>query len=530
MLLWSLSDTDPDKGIFMKEEDIKEKIFDRFPWTLKLLKPHIRTRLELLRNKSAGGREIKWYRKDKKYCLPYETRENIKAENQHDESLKINFIEELKLIASDIYDADDGEYQETAEICSNVVHLIFEKQGLLFTHFLASEEENGDLLVVSDCIDEILTQRKIAADKLENQRDYVENVIRQIFYHGSPKQREYLTNLSRTYVLLFSLQADPRIIEYFSSMSSSFNLFVGSDILVKSLSERYLEKGDQVARNLLKMASQAGISMYLSECVLEEIYKHIQGTNYEFLNHFMQIEPYVTRELARNSNKILVRAYFYAKKENKVKGWKSYIGQFMSYDKIEQDSGREELKKYLLSEYGLRFIENEELESACDVSKVNLLSEVLLTSDDKKNKDLAYNTALLVHGVYGLRKKNRETTSVSEYGLRTWWMTNQSRIIKHTYKIVKNNSSKYIMRPEYLLNFIAMSPKCKDVRKSFHNIFPSNFGVQLGHRLKDDVFHKVLADVAEWKDYEPGRITALMSGLSDDLKSDRLKRYNNNLE
>ena len=33
------------------------------------------------------------------------------------------------------------------------------------------------------------------------------------------------------------------------------------------------------------------------------------------------------------------------------------------------------------------------------------------------------------------------------------------------------------------------------------------------------------ADVAEWKDYEPGRIKALMSKLSDDLKSDRLKRY-----
>ncbi len=130
---------------------------------------------------------------------------------------------------------------------------------------------------------------------------------------------------SRTYVLLFSLQAEPKIIEYFSTMSSSFKLFLGSDILVKALSERYLEKEDQVARNLLKMASASGISMYLSECVLEEVLTHIQGTCYEFINYFSEMEPYITKEVARNSNKILIRSYFYAKEERKVWSWKSYI-------------------------------------------------------------------------------------------------------------------------------------------------------------------------------------------------------------
>ncbi len=54
---------------------------------------------------------------------------------------------------------------------------------------------------------------------------------------------------------MFTLQAEPRIIEYFSAMSSSFRLFLGSNILVKALSERYLDEEDQVARNLLKMAA-----------------------------------------------------------------------------------------------------------------------------------------------------------------------------------------------------------------------------------------------------------------------------------
>lgn len=530
MILWSLSETDPDKGILMSEDEIRIKIFEKFPWTKKLLKGHIKQRLELLRTKGISGREVRWYRKDKKYCLPYETRESIRGENKNDESLKITFIEELKVLASGLCDADDGEYQNIARICDQVVHAIFEKQGLLFSHFLASVEENDSPLVVSDCIDSVLNGWNIAPELIEIYRDYIESIIRRVFYHGSPTQREYLKNLSRTYVLLFTLQAEPKIIEYFSTMSASFRLFIGSDILVKALSERYLAKEDQVARNLLEMSSSSGISMYLSECVLEEIYTHIRGTYYEFINYFSEMEPYITREIARNSNKILIRAYFYAKEEGRVKGWKAYIDQFITYNKVQTSEGRDELKKYLMAEFNLKFAENDELESVSNIENVNLLSEAMLANDDKKNEELAYNTALLVHGVYGLRNKYGETGSVSEYGLKTWWMTNQSRVLRYTTDLIRNNLSKYIMRPEYILNFIAMSPNCEEVRRSFKNIFPSNFGVQLGHRLKDDVFHKILADVNEWKEYEPGRITAKMSELSDKLKSDRLKRYEQTLE
>ncbi len=153
----------------------------------------------------------------------------------------------------------------------------------------------------------------------------------------------------------------------------------------------------------------------------------------------------------------------------------------------------------------------------------------MMANNTKDNYNLAYNTALLVHGVYGLRQKNNEIGSVSEYGLKTWWMTNQTKVLKHTIGVVRERGSQYIMRPEYILNFIAMSPKCEDVRKSFSGIFPSTFGIQLGNRLKDEVFHKVLADVNQWKNYSPGRITTLMSDLSDKLKTDRLRRYDKTL-
>ncbi len=527
VILWALSNTDPDKGIFMSEYQIGDKIYNQFPWALKLIKGHIRQRLEKLRTKNETGREVRWYKKEKKYCLPYKTRQIIKSENQMDESLRISFIDEMKLIASNLFDADEGEYQKVAEISSDVVHAIFQKQGLLFSHFLQSDEESDAPPVVSDCIDDAIIKVNVKREHTEQYREHIETIIRKVFYHGSPNQRKYLSNLSRTYVLLFTLQAEPRIIEYFSTMSASFKLFLGGDILVRALSERYLDKEHQVTRNLLKMASVSGISMLLSECVLEEVYSHICGTYYEFSNHFEAMEPYLTSEITRNSDKILIRSYFSARREKFVKSWGNFLGQFITYSNINKPEGREELKKYLLSEYGLSFVENGELESVSTKSDVELLVEAMLVNDDKKNKALAYNTALQVHGIYGLRSKNKEATTSMEYGLKTWWVTNQHRVLRHTREIIREKKAQYIMRPEYVLNFIAMSPNCEEVRTSFKNIFPSIFGIQLGHRLNDDTFHKIMSKVGEWKDYEPGRITALMSDLSDELKTDRLKRYSN---
>ena len=178
----------------------------------------------------------------------------------------------------------------------------------------------------------------------------------------------------------------------------------------------------------------------------------------------------------------------------------------------------------------LIFTENSELEAITNSDKVQALTNAMLEAIDKKNLNLAHNTALLVHGIYGLRSINKEVASVSEYGLKTWWMTNQIKVLKYTADIIRSNRSHYIMRPEFVLNFIAMSPKCEQVRNSFKDIFPSVFGIQLGHRLKDDVFHGIMSDVQTWKEHEPGRITALMSDLSDKLKSDRLKRYDQSLE
>lgn len=521
LILWALRNTDHENGIYKNCIEICNDIKENFPWATNYLSAHLYNRLEVMSKKSDSGRKINWHKKDDKYCLPFETRIAIKEENREDEALKIDFFDEIELQASQLFSGDDGEYKIIAKLTHEVIIKVFEKQGLLLSYIVKNDDQNDNkTLVISDCIEYVLIDNKIQIEIIESYREHIYNLIRSIFYASSITQRKYLYNLSRAYVLLFTLRAEPRIIEYFSSMCASFNIFIGSDILVKALSERYLNEEDQVCRNMLKIAVESGISLNLSSCVLDEVFWHLKTTNYEFMNHFIESEQYITREMARNSSKILIRAYFYAKENNQIKTWRAYINQFISHENLESGIGREELKKYLIAELKLKFIENEQLESVVPNEKVTALAAQLMESDIKDNKQLALSSALLVFGIYGLRKKNNELSNSSPFGFNTWWLTNQTRIRHHTNEIVKANYDKhYIMKPEFLLNFMAISPSCEQARKTLKNILPSNIGIELGHRLKEDVFHEVLSKVSEWKDYESGRRNTLISNLSDQLKS-----------
>lgn len=529
LILWALRDTDPERNIFMSKEEIRSEINKEFPWASYFLNNNLPLRLEKLKSKDVENREIRWYKKDKKYCLPYETREAIKLENSVDELLAINFLQEIKEQCFTTFSLGPKRCQLIAEITISIIQKVFERQGLMLASFIgdADSSVNEKELVITDCIEDVLSFSTIKPEDMADYRSYIEKILNNVFYHSTENQRRYLLQLSKTYVLLFTLKADPRIVDYFSSMCSKFTLFLGSDIIVKALSERYLSKEDQQCKNLLQSAALSGVKLRMSTAVLEEVYTHIRNTNYEFHNHFRNIENYVTKDIARNSSKILIRAYFYAKTANLVRTWESFINQFVSYDAISNNSGREELKRYLVSEYNLTFIENEELASYSKASEVKELADTLVENDEKKHDVLALNSALLVHGIYGLRYKNNESNNGSPFGYGTWWLTNQTRIQKHTSELVRKNSSKYIMRPEFLLNFLSLSPSAEQVRETYGNLFPSNLGIQFGHRLKEDAFHAVLNKVKEWSDYEPGRVTALVSSLSDTLKSEQ---YNINEE
>lgn len=524
LILWALNDTDPDRGIFLKRSEILSKIIEAIPWSKQFIRAHIDQRLlALSQKKNSEGRQISWWRKEDKFCLPYETRQIIYDENLVDEALKITVVQEFENLLVERKLCSDDDLNIISGLIISVIQKFFETEGLSFSYFLKDEGKTTVVNTIEDRIEDILNNESVTASNIDIYREAIRSIIQSVFYDSSDNQREYLYHLSRTYVLLFTLQAEPRIIEYFQGMTSSFRLYVGSDIIVRALSERYLDSSDTNVNNMLKIASEVGVELYITEPVIEEVLTHIKGTNYEFKNYFLEIEPHVNRFVASQSNKILIRAYFYAKELGKVSGWRSFIGQFLTYSKLETQEAKNELMQFLVSKYNLKYISKAELKEFVNEADVKQLANKL--AEDKSKEELAYNDALMVHGVYGMRRKNHESSSVTDYGYSTWWLTQETKVQRHTVDLVRANFSRYIMRPEFLLNYFALAPRKAEITKTFRSIFPSTIGLQMGHRMNEDLYHSVLNKVKDWADHDPSRVKVMVGDMSNKLKSDSMRIY-----
>jgi DNA-binding HxlR family transcriptional regulator len=522
LILWALNDTDPDENRFMTQTDIMESIRNNIPWAKNIVGGMLNHRLkELVSKGGVGGKKVNYHKKGDKYCLPYETRVIIANEKGEDESVQIDVIDEICSIEA-LADFEPEDKKLVAKVSIRTAQLFFEKEGLNCSSFLNDKESEKDSFIentVYDRTSDALNELVESEGERERFCPIICEIVRKMFYQSTISQRALLTKFSRTYVLLFTLQAEPRVVEYFQKATANFRLLVGTDLIIRAISERFLSEENQMTRNLFKIANAAGITLYLTEPALDGVIKHLIVTDNEYKNHIQPRESYLTIDLIRESSQILIRTYYHAKMEGYTKSWPGFVSEFITYSQLHNAPGREEFKTYITQQFGMEYISSEELQEKTSPKDVETLSNEIIDLK-KSNKPLADAVSLTINSVYGQRRANKEYSTFPEYGYQTWWLTQESRVQKHTSEIVKKNGAKFIMRPEFLLNFFSLSPSVRDIRESYKTIFPSVMGIQMGNRLPDELFHKVLEQVDIWKEQEDGRVAAKTRALCDRLKAE----------
>lgn len=534
LILWALEGTDPDKKILMRRDEILAKIEASVPPARQFIRGTFNKRIEILASKhNPSGREVRWYKKEDLFCLPYETRTVVEQENAEDESLRVKVLEILANRAATLSEGLSAEEATAlAGIALRALQITFETEGLEFSAFLHGGDSKTEEYSVEDSIDKAIHSSKTSPEKQVLWKQILVRMLRYAIYESTGEERLYLGKLSRTYLLLFSLNAEPRIVEYFQTMASDFYLYVGADILIHALSERYLRPEDQMTTNLLYMLAQAGAKLVLAEPVVEEVHSNLETSDWEFQNFFSQIQGHVTVDVARHSSKILIRAYFYARlsppdKKLAPTSWSNYIEQFCHYNDLHHAKGRQQLKSYLLNKFKMQYEPRSDLKKLCDLEQLAGLAAKL--APGKKKEVLAENDALMILATYGRRDSLKEDSHTTGFGFRTWWLTHEVRVRKYTGNLFREKGSHYIMRPEFLLNFIALSPSAVEVRKAYENIFPTLLSVKLSGRMREDTFHDLLDKVKEASKLEEPRLRVAMATLSDNLKGDFYKQYENDL-
>ena len=526
LCLWALEGTDPDLGRLLSDQEILAKIADAVPSANSIVSKRVRARLEALSAKNyPGGRKVRWHKQQDSFALPFETRRQLEIDNQDDEALRINVLRGLETRVREVApQLDEGLVSVAAAVTLRALQLSFEQQGLEFAHYVSSDDD-VDYPYMADAVRQSLSDNEVSGQQSTDIANASLVVSRQCVYQATEDERRFLGRLARTYALLFTLSNEPRLVEYFQSMASQFYLYVGSDMLIRAMSERYLDAPNQMFRNVLLMAGRSGAKLILTEPVLEEVLGHLRASDYEFKNHIADVEHALSPELVREVPKILIRAYLYNRSRPQApKSWPAFVQQFCTYGTLHRTRAERDLQIYLQSSFQMEFRSREDLLGLVNVADVEQIRDRLIPL--KANEELAANDALLACSVYGHRNRTREVSTTSEFGFRTWWLTNESSILRHTRELRQaNRGSRYMMRPDFLLNFFTFAPSAIHVRETFANVFPSALGLELSRRMDEEAFHKIMADMREAESYEEGRRVALMADCADRLKGDFERRY-----
>jgi hypothetical protein len=541
LILWALADTDPETKTLMARAKILEIIEGALPAARQFIRSNLNQRLTALTSKSnTNGREIRWYRKTDEFCLPHSTRLIIKDENTSDEILKteVTDVFRKRALLHLTRDNEDALIPQAISICHRALEITFEKQGLELTQFLHdSEAEKFGPKSISDFVDSAIVELNVGPEDIDVVKSAALSILREAFYKSESVEREYFGKLSRTYTLLFLLKNEPRIVEYFRHMSGSFILYLGSDLLIRALSESLLPSSDQMTWNMFKLLKAAGSELILTEKTLEEIITHVRATDLEFKNHYAGVERYITAELARHSDRILIRAYLYGQlnkdSPNKSKTWGAFIGRFCTHEDLHKAEGEESLRRYLCEEFGLTYETEADMKVGVDPDELNELSAGLYkirsaVRSRPREEERSYNDALQVLRIFTKRREIGENARSNPFGYRVWWLSQEASVIRAT-SAVNQKRPKYLMRPEFVLNFISLAPSAEAVRQSFNNIFPTLLGLKLSNRLREDTFQQVLKKLKEASEIGDARAKTLASELSDKLKGDFYKKYEVNL-
>ena len=530
LILWTLEGTDPDKKLLLSRSAIRDKIEYTLPSSKQFVRDAFDHRLEVMASKgNPTGREVRWYKQEDKFCLPYETRILLTQENIEDEALKIRILALYEDRAASILNSNDTVTpSEIARLTHRALELTFEQQGLELVQFLTSESGENRYFVISDQVDLAIQECGMTGTSAVVGKEAALGVLKQGFYRSSELERQYYGKLSRTYALMLTLRNEPRIVEYFRGMSSNFVLFVGTDILVRALSERYLPDEDQMTVNMLRILAEAGSTLILTHMTVEEVHAHIKATDLEFRNWYHDIEIKIDREVARHASKILIRAYLHARldplTERSPSSWQRFIGQICSHTDLDRDSvSRDQIRLYLIEKFQMEYMDDIDVAELIDPQEAAELAAQLVPI--KSDEVLAHNDARQILTVYAKRRDLREAHKPNPYGYRTWWLTHEMKVRGRTRELVQKKGTHYIIRPEFILNFVALSPSTEAVRASFGNIFPTLLGVRLSNRMREEVFHDVVSRVRTISEMDDARANAEMSQLSTQLKGDNYKRY-----
>jgi len=517
LILYSLGDTDPDKGIFLNKVQIIDRINSLVQFDLHQIKFLIDKRLDALTKKP---RRVNYHKEKDGYCLQYEERINIQNTNLNDAAIFDEYKADTTILINRIASQDIRDNVDFLGLINDLLNTLYYKQGIEFSDFVLQGASSGAFEKnLPDLIAEVVNNSQLAY-KLTEIKQYLLTVIRAIVYDGTESQKAFLRRLSLTYSMLFLLQCDPKLCTYFSALASKSNIYVGTSIIIPALSESFSSLQNRRYTNLLINAQKAGVNFYINEPILRELTGHfrmirqIYEENYESNDNI-----YRTVAAMQTIPDNMIRAYYYALNRGQVHNFEQYISTFTSPRMNRLD---EDLTSWLSYEFGIKYEPISNLGIHLDKKEIDLIASKLSAykrGSEKASQLKSKSDAELILTIFAIRERDNELSTTGIFGYRTWWLTSDIHTQEVAAEVAGNKYSvSCYMRPDFLNNYISLAPTKGQIDDAFSGFFPTMLGVNLSTFLPDYVSRNIHKYIKEHEEESVSRKISRIGELIDDLR------------
>jgi len=494
----ALEGTNPTENLLRTEDQIIANVYERCPALKKHSSIRINDRLARLSQKRSSPRIRKH---PEGYGLPWEIRNDLNDKNVLIATLESDFLTSIReRIIQKNSDLNTDTLEEIVRVTFIAINETFKANALNMAKFLSNDNEEAPEINSYDFVEASINPIHTGNHRIVI-RNLSEEVIRNIFYSGSDIEQSYMLALFKLNSVEFILNGDEPVMKYFQQMMRKLRLVIGTDVLVRAFSEYCIKPELQSTVSMLKILKSCGVKLFVTRPILNELYHHVRTTIKEFNQSYASWEQHAKIAATKNSDKILIRAYFYAKLEPNghhfsPSNFPQYINKIANrnwFERGKEDS--EAFSKLVLRRFGLEKLSNNQIDEVVNHNRVSELAAQL--AEFRKNDDLAENDAMVASYVNMYRDINEENNHNSVYGFSTWWLTEENRVVRLARKIGMRN--KFVMHPHTLMSYVIANPKSYKIINQNSSNFPLNFGLKITERVHEDGFKAFLKSVEDFE-------------------------------
>ena len=519
LILYALEETDPEKDILLNREQIVTRIQQLVKFDPHQINDFIDERLQSLSKKP---RRINYHKDKDGYCLQYDERIKTQNYNLNDAALYEAFRNDTQRLVDRIVRSELSSRIDFIALINDILNSLYYKQGIEFSEFVLHGSSAAALQKnLPDFVAEVVDNSQITS-KLAEIKQSLLTIIRSIVYDGTINQKAFLKRLSLTYSMLFFLQCDPKLCTYFSALASKLNIYVGTSVIIPSLSERFLEEQNRRYTNLLISARKTGVKLFINDVILRELVGHFRMIRQIYEEDYRGNDGIYSNEASMYTIPYMViRAYYYALNRGQVQNFDQYISTFTS---PRMDRVQEDLTSWISHEFGIEFVPNSTMGIHLDKDELDRISSKLSQYKRGTERATQYkskNDAEVMLTIFALRERDSEIGTQGIFGYRTWWLTSDITTQKAATEVAgtKYSVSCY-MRPDFLYNYISVAPTKGQIDTTFVNMFPTLLGVNISTHLPENITEIIHKYVREHADESEARKISRISELVDDLKQD----------